>query len=314
MGRDAERAVEGATMTIARRYGVAAGQVRALPSGGANRVWLLGDGLVLRIPRTRAAVAELRKEAEVIPAARAAGVRTPEVVAFEDGEGAGPGVPHMVLHRAGGRDLDVLQLADSDAYGVLRQVGRELAKLHRYAPRRAAELPAVPVDDAAEDPRLLVARLLDGGWLDPGTARWLTGWFDRLAARLPAEPPLVLVHGDIAPQNLLVTTGPAALSAIVDWGDAMWADPAVEFAKVPLEGVPAMLEGYRQESRVVPGADAWAWEARVLWHHLVWALGRLPDPAPRPGERHWTAPPASRLLGLLRFFAAGPPAPWAALA
>jgi hygromycin-B 7''-O-kinase len=65
-----------------------------------------------------------------------------------------------------------------------------------------------------------------------------------------------------------------------------------------------MLDGYR-------GGDGW--EARILWHHLGWALGRLSDPAPRPGERHWTAPPASRLLGLLRFFAAGPPAPWAAL-
>ncbi len=123
------------------------------------------------------------------------------------------------------------------------------------------------------------------------------------------------MHGDIAPQNLLATSDPAALSAVVDWGDAMWADPAAEFAKVPLEGVPAMLEGYRQMV-VAAGqpAEKGAWEARVLWHHLTWALGRLPDPVPRPGERHWTAPPASRLLGLLRFFAAGPPPPWPDLA
>ncbi|MEV0277031.1 aminoglycoside phosphotransferase family protein [Streptomyces sp. NPDC050610] len=301
----------GAATALAARYGVPAGQVRALPSGGANRVFLLGDGLVLRMPRTREAAAGLRKEAEVVPVARAAGVRTPEIVAFEDGDGSETDVPHMVVRRAAGRDMSVLALPESEAHRVLRQVGRELAKLHRQSPERD-ELPGVPVDDAPEDPRLLVARLLDGGWLDSGTARWLTGWFGRLAARLPADPPRVLLHGDIAPQNLLVAASPARLSAVVDWGDAMWADPAAEFAKIPLGGVPAMLDGYRQEAGEPAGQGDW--EARVLWHHLTWALGRLPDPVPRPGERHWTAPPASRLLGLLRFFAAGPPPPWPALA
>ncbi|MFE7116860.1 phosphotransferase family protein [Streptomyces sp. NPDC057654] len=296
-----------AAAAVAARHGVRADQVRPLPSGGANRVFLLGDELVLRIPRTRAAVVDLRKEAEVIPVARAAGVLTPEVVACEYWGDA----PHMVLRRAVGRDMSVLDLPESAERDVLRQVGRELAKLHRQPPH-AAGLPGVPVDDAPEDPRLLIARLLDGGWLDPGTARWLTDWLDRLSARLPADPPHVLVHGDIAPQNLLVTSHPAALSAVVDWGDAMWADPASEFAKIPLGGVPAMLEGYRQEADDT--AEQSAWEARVLWHHLTWALGRLPDPVPRPGERHWTAPPASRLLGLLRFFTAGPPAPWPDLA
>ncbi|MEV0266125.1 aminoglycoside phosphotransferase family protein [Streptomyces sp. NPDC050617] len=301
------------TAALAARYGVRADQVCPLPSGGANHVFLLGDGLVLRVPRTRAAVADLRKEAEVIPVARAAGVLTPEVVAFDEADGSGSGVPHMVLRRAPGRDMSVLGLPESAERNVLRQVGRELAKLHLHAPYRACgELPGVPVDDVPEAPRPLIARLLDGGWLDPGAARWLTDWLERLAVRLPADPPRVLVHGDVAPQNLLVTSDPTALSALVDWGDAMWADPASEFAKIPLGGVPAMLEGYRQEAGDT--TEEGAWEARVLWHHVTWALGRLPDPVPRPGERHWTAPPAGRLLGLLRFFAAGPPPPWPALA
>src|SRR5699024_8148252 len=57
-----------------------------------------------------------------------------------------------------------------------------------------------------------------------------------------------------------------------------------------------------------------AWETRALWYHLTWALGRLDDPEPRPGVRHWTAPPSSHLWGLLRLFSSFPPAPWAALA
>jgi hypothetical protein len=101
------------------------------------------------------------------------------------------------------------------------------------------------------------------------------------------------------------------LSGIVDWGDAMWADPAVEFAKLPLGAISSMLIGYRES-----GGDADSsgdMEARVLWYHLLWALSRLEDPVPRPGERHWTAPPMSRLMALFRFFSAGPPEPWSAL-
>ncbi|MEV0390271.1 aminoglycoside phosphotransferase family protein [Nonomuraea sp. NPDC050643] len=293
---------------IAGRHGVTAGRVRPLPPGVANHVFLLGDDLVLRIPRAKGFLPDLVKEAAVIPAALRAGVRTPEVVAFDDTCSA-VDVPYMVLTRARGQDLARLgPPATTD--DVLRQVGRELARLHRLSPATAPELPLA--EHGAADPWALTGRLLAAGWIDAEAARWLTGWFDRLSAHLPANPAPVLVHGDIAPQNLLVSPEAARLDAIVDWGDAAWADPATDFAKIPLTGVPAMLDGYRRESGEGPAAQAW--EARVLWFHLTWALGRLPDPVPRPAERHWTAPPAGRLLGLLRFFASAPPAPWADLA
>ncbi|NUW39080.1 phosphotransferase family protein [Nonomuraea rhodomycinica] len=282
--------------------------MRPLPAGSANRVYLLGDGLVLRVPRAERFLPDLVKEAVVIPAARRAGVRTAEVVFFDDTCSV-VDVPYLLLTRARGSDLADLALPAAGTERVLRQVGRELAKLHRLSPATAPALAALPVDDGAADPWTLTHRLRTEGWLDAEHARWLTGWFDRLSARLPADPPVVLVHGDIAPQNLLISPGTARLEAIVDWGDAQWADPAADFAKLPLTGVPATLDGYRQES----GEETSGWEARVLWFHLTWALGRLADPVPRPGERHWTAPPASWLLGLLRFFASAPPAPWASL-
>ncbi|WP_381796694.1 phosphotransferase family protein [Streptomyces niveus] len=289
-----------------------------MASGVANRAYLLGPDLVLRVPRTEAFVADLVKEAAVIPVARAAGVRTPALVTF-DASRTDADVPYMVLERAPGVDLAEIGAGPGGTWpaeGVFREVGRELARLHRVTPAGVGELTGVPVeyDPDAGAPHRLVGGLLADGMLDAEAARWLGGWFDRLAERIPDGPPSrVLVHGDIAPQNLLAAPGPLALTltGIVDWGDAMWADPAVEFAKTPLWGMPAMLGGYREGGAADGSYD---WEARVLRYHLTWALARLRDPTPVPAERHWTAPPASRLLGILRFFASSPPEPWPTLA
>jgi hygromycin-B 7''-O-kinase len=293
---------------IAARHGTTAEEVRPILSGAANRAFLLGNDLVLRIPRAKRFLPDLVKEAAVIPAARRVGVRTPDVVTFDD-TCSSVDVPYMVLVRAPGADLAQLALPAAETDRVFHQVGREMAKLHRLSLTTAMNLSAVPADGDAEDPRALVGGLLADGWIDSEAAYWLTGWFDRLSAHLPPDPPRVLVHGDIAPQNLLVSSKAADLTGIVDWGDAQWADPATEFAKIPLAGVPAMLDGYRQEAGEGFPADPQSWEARVLWFHLTWALARVMNPLPQLGERHWTAPPASRLLGLLRFFASAPPAP-----
>lgn len=79
-----------------------------------------------------------------------------------------------------------------------------------------------------------------------------------------------------------------------------------------MASVSEMLAGY-SEQRGEPATTDEAWAARILWYHLLWAVKRLEDPVPKPGERHWTSPPAGRLLGLLQFFASGPPAPWSSL-
>lgn len=267
---------------VAARHGLTMDRVSSMPSSVANDVRLLGDDLVLRIPRSPEMAADLRKEAIIVPVAHEAGIRTPALVAYDEA------VPYLVVERVPGADLAGRERSP----GLLRQVGGELAKVHRL------QLD-LPPDGPRVDPRTLIADLRAGGRLDAENADWLARWFDRLT---PPADARVVVHGDIGPQNLIESDG--VLTGIVDWGDAVLADPATDFAKMPLTDVPAMLAGYRT------AGGAGVSEAGVLWHHLAWALGRLTDPAPRPGERHWTAPPASRLIGLLRFFAAGPPVPW----
>lgn len=264
------------------------GTLTPVSGGVANHSYRLGTRRFLRIPRGQEFVADLRKEAVVIPVAREAGVRTPAIVEYDDA------VPYLVQEQVSGSELTV----PSEA--ILVDIGRELGRLHQIEQH---DLAGVPIDAAGEDPRVKVQWLAKDHYLDDGTAAWLTSWFDRLAVRRPAQPRGTLLHGDVAPQNILVSDG--RLEALVDWGDAAWGDPAMEFAKLSLVDVPLVLQGYRETS------DEQDLEPRVLWYHLHWALGRVTDPTRE--ARHWSGPPLSRLVDVLRFFASGPPAAWTQL-
>jgi hygromycin-B 7''-O-kinase len=271
--------VDGLPEAIAARHGVPAEKVHPGPEGGANHVHLLGDDLVLRIPRTRHDAARLFTEASIIPAARRGGVLTPAVIEFD------ATVPYLLVERVRGVDAQTQGVQRPQFY---EELGRQLAKLHRVPPP-----PGLPADPPPLDPWALVSDLRAEGRLDHDSGEWLAGWFDRLAPRVPIAPLRVAIHGDAAPQNLMVADG--TLTGLIDWGDAMLADPATEFAKLPLTVVPSVLRGYGGTNM----------EPRALWHHLIWALARLRDPSPSTA-RHWSAPPAARLLALLRFFATSP--------
>ncbi|WP_017586330.1 phosphotransferase family protein [Nocardiopsis ganjiahuensis] len=296
-------AVPAAAYTIAAHHHIGPEHIRPLPRGGANHVLALGPDLVLRIPRTPDHFADLRKEATLIPLLVRAGVRTPALVDWADPPHQ---APHLLLRRAPGTDL-AHPGGHRPPPRVLAQIGRQLARIHTIP---TTALPALAHHGALTETAPLLERLQHQGLLDAHNAHWLNSWCERLAALLPPDPAPTLVHGDLAPQNLLVSTTDdrtGALTALVDWGDAALADPATDFAKLPPHWLPPVLSAYRHTLGTPPDHP---WEARVLWHHLTWALARLADPLPRPGERHWSAPPASRLLGLLHLFTCPPPAPW----
>jgi hygromycin-B 7''-O-kinase len=273
---------------LSNRYAVPPDAIREVPGGVANRAYALGDDLFLRIPRSPAFEKDLLKESTVIPAAIAAGVRTPAIVDF-DTTRALIDLPYMVLERVHGTDL-----VDCSAppQGFWQEVGAQVALLHR------AERPVgAPADDGGGDPRPMVDRLAVQGYLDGGTASWVLAVFDHLATLIPEQRP-VLLHGDLAQQNLMTHSG--RLRAIIDWGDAAWGPRGMEFAKLRLEQVVAVLRGYPHSEGL---------EASILWYHLSWGISGLAK-GPQPGQRHWTAPPSSRLLGVLRFYASSPPGPW----
>ena len=62
------------------------GPIEPMPSNGVvHSLWSLGHDFVLRVPKPEEmCLGDLRAEVVAIPVARAAGVRTPDLVAFDD--------------------------------------------------------------------------------------------------------------------------------------------------------------------------------------------------------------------------------------
>ena len=299
--------------TIGDRFGVGFSGIQPLPDGEANHAFRLGDDLVLRIPRDDGQLAaDLRKECVVIPVARAAGVLTPEIVAFDD-TGRDIDAPYLVVRRVAGTDLARQELPQDQLAAVYRAVGHNLAALHLAGGVDRPSLDGVPTDDDRLDPCDLLGPLVHEQALDADTAGWLRSWFERLAPCVPDRPPLVLIHGDIAPRNLLADPATGQLTGIVDWGDAAWADPAMDFAKLPLGALPPALEGYL-------GQDDWSgvalrsWLARAFRYQLHWAVAALGRREAGTGLLRPPGPATAWLMVILRHLSDSHDERWRGLA
>lgn len=286
--------------SVARAHGLTEPIRRLTGPGITNWVYRLGERAVLRVPRLPEYIPDLAREALVVPLARAAGVRTPAVLAYDDTCRVWP-VPYLITELVAGDNLGLTGTSPADTY---RELGSDLARWHARAVPSPDPLAALPHPDTGA-PDAIVAELADGGFLgrdvasSQDTAGWLMRWFDKLeraGAGATAAPRVI--HGDASPTNVIVD-GPAGRRyvALLDWGDAAWADPAAEFAKLPLTVVPDVLAGYRAAGGTVH-------EAQVLWHYLAWALAGLPRPP--YDAAGWAAQPQSRLVDIMRCFLDAP--------
>lgn len=286
---------------IARRHGNRRWELFA-GQGLANDSFALGADLVVRVARP-GYESDLAVEASVLPLVHAAGLPVPGVVEYEPGLGSGR--PYLVQQRMPGVVLGGAHLTGPARRRAWTELGAVLARLHRAVLRPPADVRF----DVQSDPLVVVGDLLGRDWMGDPDAAWLAAWFDHLRRWVPTQPPPVLVHGDAAPQNVLVDPVTGALTALLDWGDAAVADPTVDLAKIPPVDLPAAVDGYAAEAG---GTDRQDWAARALWHQLAWAITRLGTP-PRPEDGAWSAPPAARLLQLTRFVMHLPSPLWSEL-
>lgn len=203
---------EGLTRALAR-IGLPAPQGLERLSGGANmESWRFEAGSRTCVLR-RAPSLEMMAgrpmdhagEAQVIRAARAAGVKAPEVlVELEPGDGIGSG--YVMAAIAGSPEPNAF-LAEAEPSVAIRDIARELVAVHRTD---IAGLPA-PLMDTAEALGELRRRFLDYGGDRPILAlalRWLE-------ANLPPPTTPQLVHGDFRLGNLMFEHG--RLTGVLDW-------------------------------------------------------------------------------------------------
>lgn len=185
--------------------------------------------LTIRVPKTEECAGPLGLEPRLVPALEAAGVpfvpngmrailgghrrllaTAHEYVAGSPARHAGP-LPRGRRREALARDL-----------------GQFLGALHAFPSSDARRL-GVPEADLWHD-RYVALIEAARPHLGPRTRQWLDGLgAGFIEAGGASDAPRVLAHGDVDGRNVLLDAE-GALSGVIDFSDAMIADPAIDFA------------------------------------------------------------------------------------
>lgn len=232
---------------IAARHGIT-GDIALLPNSGmVNEAWSVGN-CVVRILKddenSEEALQEPKREAAVVPLAREAGIRTPELVAVDFDCDIVP-LPYTIYRRAEGALLGHLDIEPESCTHVYRELGREIALLQSV--QVPEEVLRLLRKGQALDGVEQVGKALAAGKITREEAAEISGWFARLEEGFGEPEKPCLLHSDIHPWNLFVHRRGSAnleLAAIIDWGDAGYEEPAVEFSSMPICAVQPMLEGF----------------------------------------------------------------------
>jgi aminoglycoside phosphotransferase (APT) family kinase protein len=275
---------------IVRRHGLELdGPIGRLASSGVvHSLWTLGSRWVLRVPKNETmCLGDHRCEAIAIPLARRAGVRTPELVLFDDSHSILE-VPYSVVTRVDGTDL----VAESFEHHAYIEVGHELAKLHAADVTAHGHPWLRDTSDLAAEAHF--DEVLEAGLLHADGIRWFRTLCERLDRAIAVGPdaPHVFIHGDVKPDNIMIDRSGAV--HLIDWGDAGFGDPAHDFQSLPMRSIEAALRGYRNKRTDDPTL-----EARIIRRVVARSMANLLR-SPLLGPS-WYRPIAANLADVLTF-------------
>jgi aminoglycoside phosphotransferase (APT) family kinase protein len=275
---------------VIARHGldVSPDDVSPLPRiGTVNTALALGEHYVLRVPKSHG-IGDTRTESVAAPVAKAAGLATPALLIYDDSTEIFD-VPYTVFERVNGDNFGLSDLEPAVSANVYRDIGRQLAMLHG----RVTECPdpnGYLEEPSRQEPDDLLEYMASEGYLSRYNIRWLSRVFNRLRpAALEGRRYRRFLHNDVLPTNVIVRGN--EFVALIDWNDAGWGDPALEFSALPCRALPCVLLGYRDVGPI-DGEETVA--HRVLWDHLCSALEFLLAPLDRDNIS-WARPPFARL-------------------
>ena len=227
----------------------AGGRFEFLGAGWDNVLFLVDGDRIARFAKEARTSRMLETEAALLAAIAPllpVPVPQPQLVARTP---AAPDVAVMIYHRVPGIPLDEVLPDEALVVGVAGDLARFLDALHAIPPGALGtiEIPTYKADGWVERHRTLYRRTRADvclGLSAPAFNRFDAWWNDYLSdpASRTFEP--CLVHGDLAPEHILVAPKQWRLSGIIDFGDAMWADPALDLAGWPeslAQGVAAKM-------------------------------------------------------------------------
>ena len=200
--------------------------------GVVNEVWFAGE-FVVRINKNLDYESDVWTESVAVPALLAAGIKTPQLIAFDSDHDI---VDRLVTiyERAPGIPLSKVEHLENPNE-VYRQLGEAVRHFHEKV--SFVDDPDFRLDPAwRPDYQAARKNLIN---LFPESDRWLPTDLD-----FKADNPPVFTHQDLHADNILVNDG--KLSAIIDWGDAGWGSKATDMRFVPGKYIQDFLRGYGQ--------------------------------------------------------------------
>ncbi|PKM58459.1 MAG: hypothetical protein CVU98_00785 [Firmicutes bacterium HGW-Firmicutes-3] len=215
--------------------------VKLTTHGIANEIYATPN-FILRIPTDHPeANSDAYTESVAAPLAKLNGIKTPKLICFDDSFSI-INKTYSIWERVHG-----LTLGEIDNYlqysNTWREIGFEIGKLH------------INIKNC-DDPN---------GWLDnPETFReytketmikslsnsdlnstYILGFIEKKYTNDIYSYKKCFVHGDTNEFNFLCNENDQLLS-VIDWGDAGWGDPAIDFYMIPIEVIDNVLDGYSE--------------------------------------------------------------------
>ena len=213
-------------------------EIRYVGSGWCNDVYNLNSEWILRFPRRKDVLSNLRKEAGLssllIPFMKETGVSIPNYsiisppkdCAFPYSFGAYPMIPGI----SGGTHIR----PETDWSKFARTLGNFLTTLH--------SIPSTNIHDLGVRERRPLECLQ---WLDQKAhiTKFINSLQDENLSRnvqwFESKPPepysgrLRFTHADLSPEHILINPDDGAITGIIDWEDATIGDPVSDFVTLP---------------------------------------------------------------------------------